>query len=184
MNAKALAPRSCCLPVAAFAQGYAGLGTDAGGYAPVTAPADLAFPRDHGPHPGFRIEWWYVTANLTGPDGTAYGVQWTLFRQATAPGPDRPGWASPQLWMAHAAATSATEPPLRRDLRPRRHRPGRRHRRAVPRLDRRLEHDRAPAHAGDALAGLRLTAGGDGFAYDLALAADQPPVPQGEPASA
>ena len=37
----------------------------------------------------------------------------------------------------------------------------------------------APADA-DALARLRLTAGGDGFAYDLALATDKPPVPQGE----
>ena len=32
-------------------QGYAGLATDAEGYAAVTAPARLAFPRDHGPHP-------------------------------------------------------------------------------------------------------------------------------------
>ena len=58
------------------------------GFTPVTAPADLAFPRDHAPHPGFRIEWWYVTANLAGPDGTPYGAQWTLFRQAMAPAPD------------------------------------------------------------------------------------------------
>ena len=108
MNAKALA-FLLFLPAAASAQGYAGLGTGAAGFTPVTAPAALAFPRDHAPHPGFRIEWWYVTADLTGPDGTPYGAQWTLFRQATVPGPDRPGWSSPDLWMGHAAATSATE---------------------------------------------------------------------------
>jgi predicted secreted hydrolase len=41
-------------------------------------------------------------------------------------------------------------------------------------------HMTATGAPGDALAGLRLRAGGDGFAYDLTLAADRPPVPQGE----
>ena len=46
----------------------------------------FAFPADHGPHPEFRIEWWYVTANLKDASGAAYGAQWTLFRQAIAAG--------------------------------------------------------------------------------------------------
>ena len=108
MNAKALL-LLLLLPVAALAQGYAGLGEEAEGFTPVTAPADLAFPRDHGAHRGFRIEWWYVTANLAGPDGADYGIQWTLFRSGLAPGADDPGWANGQVWMAHAAATSATD---------------------------------------------------------------------------
>ena len=45
------------------------------------------------------------TANLTGPDGTDYGVQWTLFRTALAPGIGE-GWGDPQLWMGHAAITT------------------------------------------------------------------------------
>ncbi len=90
------------------AQGYAGLGQDAAGFARVVPGVALTFPRDHGPHPDFRIEWWYLTANLDGDDKAAYGVQWTLFRQAAMPGPQRDGFDSQQVWMAHAAATSAT----------------------------------------------------------------------------
>ncbi|MBY6138345.1 iron ABC transporter permease [Leisingera daeponensis] len=90
---------------AAQPQGYAGLGSDAEGFAIPKPGTQLIFPRDHGPHPDFRIEWWYLTANLEGPDGKAYGIQWTLFRSALAPG-DTDGWQSPQIWMAHAAVTS------------------------------------------------------------------------------
>jgi predicted secreted hydrolase len=89
------------------AQGYAGLGQDAEGYAEVTPGKLFAFPADHGPHPDFRIEWWYVTANLTDSSGAAYGIQWTLFRQGTRPGPQAHGWASQQFWMGHAAVTRA-----------------------------------------------------------------------------
>jgi predicted secreted hydrolase len=89
------------------AQGYAGLGTNANDYAQVTPGKKFSFPTDHGPHPDFRIEWWYVTANLVDASGTAYGIQWTLFRQALQPGPQREGWANQQIWMAHAAATRA-----------------------------------------------------------------------------
>ena len=91
----------------AFAQGFAGLGTDAEGFAMPQPGHDFVFPQDHGAHPDFRIEWWYVTANLTGPDGTAYGLQWTLFRSALKPG-EVDGWESPQVWFGHAAVTSAT----------------------------------------------------------------------------
>src|SRR5918994_4968507 len=72
---------------AARAQGFAGLGESAEGFAAVVPGRTFAFPADHGPHPEFRIEWWYVTANLQDSNGTAYGAQWTLFRQATRPGP-------------------------------------------------------------------------------------------------
>ena len=92
---------------AAFAQGFAGLGKDAEGFAAVVPGKSFAFPADHGPHPNYRIEWWYVTANLMDSDGTAYGVQWTLFRQAMQPGSQAEGWANQQLWMGHAAVTRA-----------------------------------------------------------------------------
>ena len=85
------------------AQGFAGLGESAEGFAPVVPGRTFAFPADHGPHPEFRIEWWYVTANLTDASGAAYGAQWTLFRQAIAAGraaaragpTSRSGWAMP-----------------------------------------------------------------------------------------
>jgi predicted secreted hydrolase len=91
----------------ALAQGFAGLSSDAGAFASVVPGHALKFPEDHAPHPDFRIEWWYLTANLKDSTGQPYGVQWTLFRQAMTPGPQHDGWASQQIWMAHAAATSA-----------------------------------------------------------------------------
>jgi len=89
----------------ALAQGFAGLGTSAEGFALPERGYDLTFPADHGPHPDFRIEWWYLTATLTAGDGREFGIQWTLFRSALAPG-EAEGWQSPQIWMGHAALTS------------------------------------------------------------------------------
>lgn len=95
----------CFLPVQGLTQGFAGLGGDAQGFA-VPAPNPVFnFPQDHAAHPDYRIEWWYLTANLTGPDGTEYGVQWTLFRTALAP-ETQTGWGDPQIWFAHAAVTT------------------------------------------------------------------------------
>lgn len=91
----------------AEAQGYAGLGETAEGFAPVTPGKMFSFPADHGPHPEFRIEWWYLTANLKDAAGAPCGLQWTLFRQATEAGEPRDGWANQQLWMGHAAVTRA-----------------------------------------------------------------------------
>lgn len=98
---------AAALPGSGLAQGYGGLSDPGEGFALPDPDAVLTFPKDHGAHPEFRIEWWYVTANLEGPDGTPYGVQWTLFRQALAPGPQREGWARQQFWMAHSAVTGA-----------------------------------------------------------------------------
>ena len=89
------------------AQGFAGLGSDVDGFARVVPGKRLSFPADHEPHPDFRIEWWYVTANLVDARGIAYGAQWTLFRQAMAPGVQQDGWANQQIWMGHAAVTRA-----------------------------------------------------------------------------
>jgi len=69
----------------------------------------LSFPRDHGPHPGYRIEWWYLTANLSDAVGNPYGAQWTLFRLAVEPpGTVEPGsnWQQDQVFMAHMAITT------------------------------------------------------------------------------
>lgn len=96
-------------PTHAFSQGFAGLGdTPLQGFSVPQPMPEFAFPRDHGPHPDFRIEWWYLTANLTDAQGRAYGIQWTLFRSALLPH-EATGWASPQIWMGHAAVTSAQD---------------------------------------------------------------------------
>lgn len=92
---------------AAHAQGFAGLGMKGDGFAEVVPGKVFSFPADLGAHPEFRIEWWYVTANLTDTTGARCGVQWTLFRQATRPGAQQDGWSNPQVWMGHAAVTRA-----------------------------------------------------------------------------
>ena len=103
-----LALATLLLPVVAFAQGFAGLGTPAEEFENPDPGYAITFPEDHGPHPAFRIEWWYVTANLEAEDGTPYGIQWTLFRTALAPFEDE-GWDSPQLWMGHMGLTTPTD---------------------------------------------------------------------------
>src|SRR6202047_1533956 len=91
----------------AAAQGFAGLGMEGRGFAPVIPGKTFSFPEDHGPHPDYRIEWWYVTANLVDATGAAFGVQGTLFRQASRPGAQQESWANQQIWMGHAAVTRA-----------------------------------------------------------------------------
>ncbi|HSH16019.1 MAG TPA: lipocalin-like domain-containing protein, partial [Verrucomicrobiae bacterium] len=40
------------------------------------------FPRDHGSHPEFKIEWWYVTGHLFNEQNRRFGFQATFFRRA------------------------------------------------------------------------------------------------------
>ncbi|WP_106478785.1 lipocalin-like domain-containing protein [Phytohalomonas tamaricis] len=164
---------------AAGGHGYADLGNEAAGYAQATPGATLAFPVDHGTHPDYRIEWWYLTANLEDDAGHTYGLQWTLFRQAMSP-PGREQdtkapWASRQLWMAHAAVTT-----------PNGHRASERFARggsgqagvtAAPFaawLD-----DWELKSTGEAFTPLTVAAATDDFSYRLELTADGPLVLQG-----
>ena len=165
------------------AQGFAGLGTDAEGYA-IPDRAPLTFPADHGPHPGFRIEWWYLTANLSDASGRDLGLQWTLFRSALRP-PDADageGWRRAQIWLAHAAVTT-----------PERHLHAERFARGgigqagvIPRpfeawLDEWALTSRPDAPpGGDALDRLTVRASGTDFSYEVALTAEGPLVFQGE----
>ncbi|TWI53680.1 putative secreted hydrolase [Pseudomonas duriflava] len=90
-------------------EGFAGLGQASEDFAQVVPGKLFQFPADHGAHPDFRIEWWYLTANLEDAEGNAYGVQWTLFRSAMRPAADQPGWDNGNLWLGHAALTTATD---------------------------------------------------------------------------
>jgi predicted secreted hydrolase len=76
-------------------------------FARVTGPRAFVFPDDHGPHPDHRTEWWYVTGNLEGEDGGSFGIQFTLFRSALAPGSPAADseWATHQLYLGHLAVT-------------------------------------------------------------------------------
>lgn len=91
---------------AVFADDYQLLRADPSGYQRAQPDQPIQFPADHLPHPDFRIEWWYLTANLTDQNGAQWGLQWTLFRQAMTPDTDPGGWASKQVWMAHAALST------------------------------------------------------------------------------
>ena len=66
----------------------------------------LKFPDDHGSHDEYRIEWWYLTANLKDQNENPVGLQWTLFRAASEPKNSKSDWASSQVWMGHAAITT------------------------------------------------------------------------------
>src|SRR5690606_2699813 len=153
--------------------GFAGLGTDAEGFAVPEAGKRFDFPRDHGAHPDYRIEWWYVTANLIGPDGADYGLQWTLFRSGLAPG-EAEGWESPQIWFGHAAVPSAST-----------HRAAERFARggtgqAGVTADPFAAWIDDWRMAGDSVDRLRLTATGTDFAYDIAMHAQGPLVFHGD----
>ena len=155
---------------AALAQGFAGLGSTADGFALPDPATRFSFPEDHGPHPDFRIEWWYLTANLTGADGAEYGIQWTLFRNALAHG----GAPEDQVWMAHAAV-SAPEGHLIAE-RFARGGLGQAGVTAEP-FDAWLDEWRL---SGPSLADIEMTAQGEDWAYDLSFRADGPFVPQGK----
>jgi predicted secreted hydrolase len=103
-----LALLSGCDNTPAPEKGFAGLGHQAAAFTPVMPGRVFNFPADHGPHDGFRIEWWYVTANLKDAQGREFGAQWTLFRSALKASPEQPGWSNQTIWLGHAAVTSAT----------------------------------------------------------------------------
>ena len=95
-------------PVGASVSVAQAMSGDTVGYARADRVRPFTFPADHGPHPGFKAEWWYVTGNVRATDGTGrrFGVQFTVFRSALAPDTARArasGWAAGQLYMAHVA---------------------------------------------------------------------------------
>ena len=101
---------AACGPSPAPAEGsdFAVLTRAAEGFSQASNGQALTFPRDHGAHDGYRIEWWYLTANLQDTQGVPYGAQWTLFRIAVRPpGAMETGnaWQGEQLFMGHFAIT-------------------------------------------------------------------------------
>ena len=123
----------------AFAQGFAGLGTTAEGFAMPERGGLLQFPQDHGAHPDYRIEWWYVTANLTGTGrrGLRLAMDAVPHRARAGRGG---GMEEPAGLVRPCRRHQRHDPPRDGTLRPRRHRPGWRDGAALRRLDRRLAH--------------------------------------------
>jgi predicted secreted hydrolase len=78
----------------------------------------LEFPRDHGSHPDFRTEWWYITAWVRDGDGNDLGVQITFFRNRPGVAEDGTSRFAPrQLLFAHAAIADPRHGRLRHDQR-------------------------------------------------------------------
>ncbi len=68
------------------------------------------FPKDHGIHPDFDTEWYYITGHLTDEDDTLHGFQVTFFRHKLTPIKDSESpWNSPHLYTAHFAFTNGTD---------------------------------------------------------------------------
>lgn len=145
---------------------------------PVVRPGIvLRFPADHGAHPAFRTEWWYVTGWLRTAAGEDLGFQVTFFRTRPPVDPRNPSrFAAGQVLFAHAALSDPKTGKLLH---------GEKAARAGFGL--------AQARTGDADVAirdwrLRRSADGrwatrvaaDGFALALDFQPTQPPLPQGQ----
>jgi predicted secreted hydrolase len=86
-------------------------------------PMTLRFPRDHGSHPDFRTEWWYVTGHASAPatggqPAREFGFQVTFFRSRVEAAQSlRSAFAARQLVFAHAALTDVSGRQLLHDQR-------------------------------------------------------------------
>ncbi len=88
------------------------------GYPDVVRGRALEFPRDHGAHPQYRTEWWYVTGWLRDGAGRDLGFQVTFFRNRPRIAEDNPSAFAPkQLLFAHAAIADPARGRLLHDQR-------------------------------------------------------------------
>ena len=106
---------SCAL--ADMSRQAAGTSRTVAGYAQALVPLPLQFPRDQGPNPDYRQEWWYLTGNLDSTAGERFGFELTIFRFALAPaalrtaavgstlGMESSPWRTRQIYLGHFAVT-------------------------------------------------------------------------------
>lgn len=77
------------------------------GFALPQAGHQFSFPRDHGSHDEFKIEWWYITGHLFSDAGRRFGFQATFFRSAgsltNSAGTNNAAFGSDKLFLAHMA---------------------------------------------------------------------------------
>jgi len=88
-----------------------GQGAMDSGFERATGPRRFTFPNDHGPHPSFRSEWWYLTGNLLDNSGRRFGYQLTIFRSALTPrtAARASHWAATDVYMGNFALTDVEE---------------------------------------------------------------------------
>jgi predicted secreted hydrolase len=73
----------------------------------------FSFPRDHYSHDEYRTEWWYYTGHLASA-GRAYGYELTFFRSGLAENRANPSrWAAKNLYLAHFAVSDISQKSFR-----------------------------------------------------------------------
>lgn len=99
--------RAVSLGLAAWALASASVAQTPGfSYPDVTPGRAFSFPADHGAHPDFRTEWWYVTGTVKTAAGENLGFQITFFRTRPRVDPRNPSkFAARQVLFAHAAVS-------------------------------------------------------------------------------
>ncbi len=161
------------------------------GYADPQPGAEVVFPRDHGSHPAYRIEWWYITGHLFSETGRRFGFQVTFFRNALRPlagqahsgHPGGPVAGRDHLFMAHTGFFDARTGDYRTEERF--HRNGWRAWAATNGLDlangnwRLTALPHAPADSAAPPMKIRATVR-EGIAYDLVLTPEKPLVRFGQ----
>ena len=75
------------------------------GYRIPTEYPTFVFPRDHGSHPDFRIEWWYITGHFTPPTKIVTAFKLPFFRYALKPNAEAGSnqFGDQHIYMAHMA---------------------------------------------------------------------------------
>ncbi len=154
------------------------------GFARAYVPREFLFPADHGPHPEYKHEWWYITGNLRDETGRHFGFQLTFFRFALKPETARrtSDWATNQLYMAHFAVSDVAGQAFRRFERFSRAAAGLAGATATP-FRVWLEDwflEGTGGKAVDAMPSLRLYAQAQDIGIDLVATSDKPIVLQGE----
>ena len=110
--------RRICVLLSAVAALVPARALAADDYPPVRQGVALQFPRDHGSHPQFRSEWWYITGWLKADGGRELGVQITFFRNRPRVAEDVSSRFAPrQLLFAHAALADPSAGQLLHDQR-------------------------------------------------------------------
>jgi predicted secreted hydrolase len=77
-------------------------------YPQVVQGKRMQFPQDHGAHPKYRTEWWYVTGWVKDETGEESGIQITFFRNRPGVQEDNPVLLAPkQLLFGQVAVANA-----------------------------------------------------------------------------
>src|SRR5687767_2719801 len=99
--------RIACLGFVLFAAPGLAQTHDSDGFKLALPGYQYQFPRDHGAHFDFRLEWWYYTGNLRCDSSREYGFEVTFFRVGIASPATRGAttWDLRHLAPAHFALT-------------------------------------------------------------------------------